>query len=48
MKTLTLHIADNIYEEVRSFLTLFSPEKSQIEANPETNTVVPDILTVQK
>ncbi len=39
MKTLTLHIADNIFEEVKTFLSLFSPEKIQIKDNPKTNIV---------
>ncbi|MEN8122185.1 MAG: hypothetical protein ABFS35_17700 [Bacteroidota bacterium] len=35
MKTLTLHINDNIYEDVKRFLALFSPEKLQIEIHKE-------------
>ena len=39
MKTLTLHINDNIYEEVKSFLALFSPEKIRIENYLEPNAI---------
>ncbi|MCD4696313.1 MAG: hypothetical protein K8S16_08755 [Bacteroidales bacterium] len=31
MKTLTLHINDNIYEDVKRFLALFSSKKLRIE-----------------
>lgn len=31
MKTLTLHIKDNIYEDVKKFLAIFSSEKLIIE-----------------
>ncbi len=31
MKTLTLHIEDNIYNEVKNFLALFPPKKIFIE-----------------
>jgi len=31
MKTLTLHIEDNIYDEVKNFLALFPRKKIQIE-----------------
>ena len=31
MRTLTLHINDNIYEDVKRFLAIFSSEKLKIE-----------------
>ncbi len=33
MKTLTLHIEENIYEEVKNFLALFPSKKIKIEEN---------------
>ena len=33
MKTLTLHVTDNIYDDVKRFLSLFSPNKLKIEEN---------------
>lgn len=33
MKTLTLHIEDTIYDEVKNFLALFPPQKIKIEEN---------------
>lgn len=40
MKTLTLHINDNIYEDVKRFLAIFSPEKLQIETHAEHKTIL--------
>jgi len=33
MKTLTLHIGDNIYDDVKNFLSLFSSNKLKVEEN---------------
>lgn len=33
MKTLTLHVNDNIYEDVKTFLALFSQDKMQVETH---------------
>ena len=33
MKTLTLHISDNIYDDVKRFLSLFSSNKIEIKEN---------------
>ncbi len=33
MRTLTLNIEENIYEKVKTFLSLFSPDKVQIAYN---------------
>ena len=40
MKTLTLHINDDIYEDVKKFLALFSPEKIRIENYSEKGTIL--------
>ena len=40
MKTLTLHINESIYEDVKRFLALFSPEKIKIEKNRDEQKVL--------
>ncbi|RLD55057.1 MAG: hypothetical protein DRJ05_13590 [Bacteroidetes bacterium] len=40
MKTLTLHINDNIFEDVKKFLALFSPEKIKIESHQQLDTLL--------
>ena len=37
MKTLTLHIGDSIYNDVKNFLSLFSSDKIKIEESISDN-----------
>jgi hypothetical protein len=40
MKTLTLHINDTIYEEVKNYLMRFSPDRLEINESNELNSIL--------